>query len=266
MARGQIQAFVLLEETLGLFGPVFKRCGRLAFLLAIGLQLASQVFQFYSQVESETVRLLCALNQFLLTGLLWPTLFILIIPIYVRDLENGLDKTDVKSHLKKHFSQLVIESLRVMGRVTLTAVYWLVPGLLALALAIRVLALEAPGWVWFAVGGSLLLPVIYKTFQLYFVPFVVQFSKNYDAGVLDALQASQRLWNSPAPLKNTLILILMFVVNGLFQYGLTVAPFWESPLIFGLLLVFLTINEVFCDILVYRLYRTLTQIHGGDLA
>ncbi|MBX9766947.1 MAG: hypothetical protein K2X47_06730 [Bdellovibrionales bacterium] len=266
MVRDQIRVFALLEETLEIFVPVIKRCGRLAFLLAIGIQLSSQIFQFYSQMDSETVRMLCALNQFLLTGLLWPTLFILIIPIYVRDFEAGQEKTDVQIHLKKYFSQLVIESLRVLGRVTLTAVLWLVPGLLLLAGAIRILALEAPGWVWFVAGGSLLLPVIYKTFQLYFVPFVVQFSKHYDAGVLDALQASTRLWNSPAPLKNTLVLIFMFIVNGAFQYGLTVAPFWESPIIFTVLLIFLTINEVFCDILIYRLYRTLAQIHGGDLA
>ena len=263
--RGQVETAVLFQETIDLVGPVLKRSGKLVLGLAILLQFSSQVFQFYSQMESETIRLVCAINQFLLTGLLWPTLFILIVPVYARDIEAGLP-THLSDHMKKHFSQLVIESFRVLGKVTVTAVLWMIPGLLVIAGLVRGLGVTLPGWVWFVVVGGLMIPVIYKTFQLYFVPFIVQFSKHYDAGVLDALQGSTQLWNMPSPLKNSGILLVVFLINGLFQYGLTVAPFWESPVVFTVLLIFLTANEVFCDVLIYRLYRKLAHIHGGDLA
>ncbi|MBY0384177.1 hypothetical protein K2X05_03380, partial [bacterium] len=161
MQNREIKALSIFEEVLPLFGRVLGRSAPVVFPIALVLQLGSQLTQYFGQMDSDVIRVFSAINQFLLTGLLWPTLFILIVPVYGRDVEVGAEKTDLFRHLKKHFSQLVIESLRVIGRVTLSAVIWLIPGLVLLAIAVRVLALQLPSWVWIIAIGILVLPVIY---------------------------------------------------------------------------------------------------------
>ncbi|MEQ1876637.1 MAG: hypothetical protein ABL958_08320, partial [Bdellovibrionia bacterium] len=97
-----------------------------------------------------------------LAGIVASGTYILIIPLYARDVLRGTDKTRFWAHARKHVHQVAIEMLRVVAKVIIGLVLFIVPGI-----------------IW--------------SVKLTFVPLIAQFDEQYLEGKVDALRHSEAL-------------------------------------------------------------------------
>ncbi|MGE3973834.1 MAG: hypothetical protein AB7F59_04835 [Bdellovibrionales bacterium] len=121
----------------------FEGFGWLSLRLLAENQISQQIFQALWSLAVESV-------------------FLLIIPKLYKDWLEGKPPQPVWPHVKKHVEPFTIESLRVLGRVSIGFLLLIVPGLI-------------------------------RAIQYYFVGYIIQFDPRYERGEVDALEASKAL-------------------------------------------------------------------------
>lgn len=154
--------------------------------------------------------------------------YLLLVPLYTRDVREGRPSTEFWQHIKRHVSQLTIEMLRVLARVILGLMLFVIPGL-----------------VW--------------SIQLTFVPLVAQFDSEYLAGRRDALQRSKQLvaghfW---AVVLVSLIFLAVSISETLKYY------FFSSPEIYVPLVIVNVLLEVYVYSFFFSVYERLASSREG---
>ena len=151
--------------TLLLLTCVFEAFGWITFRLFADYRIFQQVYQSLWGIAVESV-------------------FLLVIPKMYKDWLDGKSYSSTWNHVKHHAEAFTIESLRVLGRVVLGLLLFVVPGLI-------------------------------RVIQYYFVGYVLQFDPRYEKGQLDALEGSKSLVKGRAwPVVVVLTLVFLLSLLG----------------------------------------------------
>lgn len=141
---------------------VFKKAFIPLLIFTVPLCIGQQYFMKFASdpLAAENVRIVNTIWALVLN--LFETLILyLVLPNIAFGHITGTKTDDVWTHFSKHLKHLVIEVLRGMGSI--------------------------------AVGLLLIIPGLRRLFQYIFIPFVVQFDRDYQQGKVDALERSKQL-------------------------------------------------------------------------
>ena len=154
-----------------------------ALSLCILLVVVSALDYYFIQMQSlaelhgnEFLDTLAEIGR-ILTNFLVSIHLIFLIPLRACDVSHNVPKlTSASKFAMKTFWQLLLESIRAMASVILWAIAFILPG-------------------------------VYRSIQLYFVPFVVFFDKDYAAGEVDALKRSVEI------VKGSTVFIAVIIIS-----------------------------------------------------
>jgi hypothetical protein len=131
----------------------------------------------------------------LVLGLIESFLVLILLGYGIKKLQN-FKCPGIGLYYKKHFRDLVIETLRGIGRI--------------------------------AVGLLLIVPGFKRMIQYYLIPYIVQFDENYQAGKIDVLEESERLLANHLGKFGTL-LCLTQIVTFMLQIAATNFNLFTTP-------------------------------------
>jgi hypothetical protein len=201
---------------------IWRRYGMVFWACAIVLELCHYLFVLYGNALNPEWG---AQVADFVASILASGTYILVIPLCVRDIRRGTPSTDFLGHTRRHFNQVMIESLRVVAKV--------IVGLLLLVI---------PGIIW--------------SIRLSFVPLVAQFDPQYIEGKVDALRQSENL------VKGNFLAILgisvIFFVLSLLEYYKYAFEI-SSPLFFIMVALNLFL-EVYVYMIFFSVYENLSRI------
>jgi hypothetical protein len=159
-----------------------------------------------------------------LAGLLASGTYILVVPVYTKDVVDGRPSTNLFKHSKSHLNQVMIEMLRVVAKVIIGLLLFIIPGI-----------------IW--------------SIQLTFVPLIAQFDRAYLEGKVDALRQSEKMvkghfWSI------FILSIIFFLLSALESYKYAFPP--TSPVYAGLVAVTLFL-EVYVYMYLFSVYERLSK-------
>ncbi|HEX4922983.1 MAG TPA: hypothetical protein VFV50_02820 [Bdellovibrionales bacterium] len=204
------------------FKPILKRAWPLLLVVAFLLELNHYLMMLYGQYLHPDVG--PPLADFL-AGVVASGTYLLLVPLYARDLHEGAAETRFFAHAKRHLNQLTIEMLRVLAKVILGLVLFVIPGL-----------------IW--------------SVQLTFVPLIAQFDPEYLSGRRDALKRSKEMVRGHfmAILFVSLVFLLVSICETSKYY------FFSYPPIYVLLVLLNVLLEVYVYTFFFSVYERVSRL------
>ena len=192
------------------FPKVFKASSAWIFIWFLPLQLLGQYFGWASDLGDDRLRLIGSLGS-ALVGLACSSILLLVVPAAVVRTRFPPQTQTLSSrprawpHFKKHIGPLAIESMRMLPKGLMLTCLLIVPGL-------------------------------YYFLRMSFLPYLVQFSSNYERGQVDVLPYSMNFSKG-----RIMILLLLGVATLLVQlattYSMAKVSVIHEPFSFALMFV-----------------------------